>query len=395
MMKKGRTTSSSTQSVFDDVLLKILIIIASRSLNDLFSVNMVSKKFKEIADDPRIYQHINIINFETVNPLRSCCTLKLHQSLHLVLQPRGPLHGGDCNLGGPSSSNVSVRCNLCVPQVRFQARKAQTSIFSQLSQPRTIECNGMLREVSAMFVGEVKAQILNLYHDKAVIKPCNDCGSPQGPITFRTHWDAYDHEKLTTCNACRWQHENDEERQKGTTTLTFIQSLSNKFLMEILTTKVTSGFLRSLYSTKMVCKKFNQLAEHDHILEHISIQRFERVDSLTSQRRHEKVYKFLEQCRECNNPEALCTRRIRRSPRVIKHIHIWCNIGVPQGVKKREASTFSEMVSVMECRERARWFFWSIRVDREVRSRIIKLHEDNVAAKACNDCGSAQGPFTI
>ncbi|KAB2597213.1 F-box protein [Pyrus ussuriensis x Pyrus communis] len=40
----------------------------------------------------------------------------------------------------------------------------------------------------------------------------------------------------------------------------------------------------------MVCKKFNQL-------------RFERVDPLTSWRRHEEVYKFLERCIECNNPE--------------------------------------------------------------------------------------------
>ncbi|KAM1815539.1 hypothetical protein EV1_000036 [Malus domestica] len=32
---------------------------------------MVLKKFKEIAEGPRIYQHINIIDFETVNLLRS------------------------------------------------------------------------------------------------------------------------------------------------------------------------------------------------------------------------------------------------------------------------------------------------------------------------------------
>ncbi|KAM1116642.1 hypothetical protein ACFX19_007225 [Malus domestica] len=45
----------------------------------------------------------------------------------------------------------------------------------------------------------------------------------------------------------------------------------------------------------MVFKKFNQLTQHDHISEHISIRRFERVDPLTSRRKHEEVYKFLEQ----------------------------------------------------------------------------------------------------
>ncbi|RXI04731.1 hypothetical protein DVH24_039005 [Malus domestica] len=64
-MKKGCTTSSSMQSVFDNVLLKF-----SSSL-DIFSAKMASNKFKEIVEDPCIYQHINITDFETVNPLRS------------------------------------------------------------------------------------------------------------------------------------------------------------------------------------------------------------------------------------------------------------------------------------------------------------------------------------
>ncbi|KAB2597111.1 hypothetical protein D8674_000031 [Pyrus ussuriensis x Pyrus communis] len=65
MMKKWCTISSSMQFVFDDILLKILIIVSSCSLKDLFLANMVSKKFKEIAEEPRIYQHINITDFET------------------------------------------------------------------------------------------------------------------------------------------------------------------------------------------------------------------------------------------------------------------------------------------------------------------------------------------
>ncbi|KAB2626252.1 F-box protein [Pyrus ussuriensis x Pyrus communis] len=98
--------------------------------------------------------------------------------------------------------------------------------------------------------------------------------------------------------------------KKGTTTPTFIQSLRDELLLELLT-KVTACSFHSLYSAKMVCKKFNQLAQHDHIFEHISIQRFERVDLLTSRRRHEEMYKFLERCREFNNLEALYTQRMR------------------------------------------------------------------------------------
>ncbi|KAB2614456.1 hypothetical protein D8674_037510 [Pyrus ussuriensis x Pyrus communis] len=73
-MKKGRITSSSMQSILDDVLLKILIILAFRSLRGLFSTNMVLKKFNEIVEGPYIYQHMNITNFETVNPFKSRST---------------------------------------------------------------------------------------------------------------------------------------------------------------------------------------------------------------------------------------------------------------------------------------------------------------------------------
>ncbi|KAM2937966.1 hypothetical protein FF1_037810 [Malus domestica] len=80
--------------------------------------------------------------------------------------------------------------------------------------------------------------------------------------------------------------------KKGTI---FIQSLPNKLLLEILTKVVLCSF-RSLYSAKMVCKKFNQVIQHDRIFEHISIRRIEKVDPLTSWRRHKEVYKFLERC---------------------------------------------------------------------------------------------------
>ncbi|KAB2602860.1 hypothetical protein D8674_003865 [Pyrus ussuriensis x Pyrus communis] len=76
MMNKGCTISCSMQSVFDDLFLKILIII-------------VLKKFKEIAEGPHIYKHINIIDFETVNPLKSCgASYKISNFINLCIQCR-------------------------------------------------------------------------------------------------------------------------------------------------------------------------------------------------------------------------------------------------------------------------------------------------------------------
>ncbi|RXH71153.1 hypothetical protein DVH24_015775 [Malus domestica] len=89
MIMKGQTTSFSMQSIFDDIFPKILIIVASCSLKDLFSAKMFL---------------------------------------------------------------VRVQCDLGVPWVGFQARRAQSSLFSQLSQLGTIECNGMPREVLPMFI---------------------------------------------------------------------------------------------------------------------------------------------------------------------------------------------------------------------------------------------------
>ncbi|KAB2603968.1 F-box protein [Pyrus ussuriensis x Pyrus communis] len=65
--------------------------------------------------------------------------------------------------------------------------------------------------------------------------------------------------------------------KKGTTTPTLIQSFLDEPLLEILTTVDSRSFC-FLYLAKMMCKH---------------IQRFERVNPLTSWRRHEKVYKFM------------------------------------------------------------------------------------------------------
>ncbi|KAM2270328.1 hypothetical protein ACFXTI_037779 [Malus domestica] len=79
MMKKYRTTSSFMQSIFDAILLKILIIVASNSLRDLFSVKMVLKKFKKIAEDHHIYQHINITTLRLSTDLDHRARLTLSQ----------------------------------------------------------------------------------------------------------------------------------------------------------------------------------------------------------------------------------------------------------------------------------------------------------------------------
>ncbi|KAB2602859.1 F-box protein [Pyrus ussuriensis x Pyrus communis] len=112
------------------------------------------------------------------------------------------------------------------------------------------------------------------------------------------------------------QLQNDEERQtmkkgrvmkKGTTTPTFIQSLLNELLLGILTRLVPAPYIP--YIQKNWCtRSLTNSSNMTCIFEHISIRRFERVDPLTSQRRHEEVYKFLEWCIEWNNPEALYTQ---------------------------------------------------------------------------------------
>lgn len=98
--------------------------------------------------------------------------------------------------------------------------------------------------------------------------------------------------------------------KKSTTTPSFIQSLMDDLLVEILT-KVASHSFHDPYSEKMVCNKFNQLTKNDRIFEHINIRIFEMVNLLTSWSRDEKVFNFLKSCRECNNFEALYSQKMR------------------------------------------------------------------------------------
>ncbi|KAM1815540.1 hypothetical protein ACFX12_000038 [Malus domestica] len=62
----------------------------------------------------------------------------------------------------------------------------------------------------------------------------------------------------TTSSSCRTMKKG-RAIKKSTTTPTFIQSLPNELLLEIHTNVASRSFC-SLYSAKMVCKKFNQLA---------------------------------------------------------------------------------------------------------------------------------------
>ncbi|RXH87376.1 hypothetical protein DVH24_034276 [Malus domestica] len=57
----------------------------------LFSTKMVLMKFKEIAEDPRIYKHINITDFKTVKPLRSWGAFdKISNFINLCIQCCNP-----------------------------------------------------------------------------------------------------------------------------------------------------------------------------------------------------------------------------------------------------------------------------------------------------------------
>ncbi|KAB2617311.1 F-box protein [Pyrus ussuriensis x Pyrus communis] len=65
--------------------------------------------------------------------------------------------------------------------------------------------------------------------------------------------------------------------KKAKTTSMPIQSLPDELLQKLM--KVAS---RYLFLAKMVCKKFNQIVEDDHIFEHVNIREFEGFNPLTS-----------------------------------------------------------------------------------------------------------------
>ncbi|KAB2635808.1 F-box protein [Pyrus ussuriensis x Pyrus communis] len=128
--------------------------------------------------------------------------------------------------------------------------------------------------------------------------------------------------------------------KKGSMTPTFIQSLQDELVLEIFT-KVASYFFRSLYFAKMVCNKFNQFAQHDSVFKHIRIQRFERVDLLTSRSKDEEVYKFLERCREIESLKTAISKGHQASTYVYDAILV-CQ----EEKKKRKASGFSILSTI-------------------------------------------------
>ncbi|RXH88524.1 hypothetical protein DVH24_000123 [Malus domestica] len=118
--------------------------------------------------------------------------------------------------------------------------------------------------------------------------------------------------------------------KKDTTTPLFIQSLMGDLLVEILT-KVASRSFHDLYSTKMVCKKFNQIAKHNRIFKHINIHTFERLNP------DEQVSKFLKCCRDCifENDD------LQESSS--SDVSLQCDLGAPPeggGIQSRKASSF-------------------------------------------------------
>ncbi|KAB2622386.1 F-box protein [Pyrus ussuriensis x Pyrus communis] len=70
-MKQAKTTSTPTQSLLHELLVQKLTKVVSRSLKYLFLAKMVCKKFNQISQDNRIFEHINIREFEGFNPFTS------------------------------------------------------------------------------------------------------------------------------------------------------------------------------------------------------------------------------------------------------------------------------------------------------------------------------------
>ncbi|KAM1181436.1 hypothetical protein ACFX19_000037 [Malus domestica] len=126
---------------------------------------MVLKKFKEIAEGPRIYQHINIIDFETVNLLRSWGTSDKVSNFIQCCNPEALYMVEMRYFFQDNKEEVEIKW---VKSAIFKAHQGATYMYGTI----------------LVFHGEVRARTLNRYHDNAAIKPCSDCGSPQGPVTI-------------------------------------------------------------------------------------------------------------------------------------------------------------------------------------------------------------------
>ncbi|RXI01173.1 hypothetical protein DVH24_001407 [Malus domestica] len=176
--EKGYTTSSSMQYVFDDILLKILIIVGPRSLREHFSAKIVLKKFKEIADD----------YFETVNLLRSwVASNKVSTFINHYIQCRN--FEALYMLKSAISESCQVARNVYGAILvchRLDSKHEGLKLLYSLNchssrQLSVMECQERFQLCLSYFLvhREVRTQTLKLHQDNAATKPCNDCGSPR------------------------------------------------------------------------------------------------------------------------------------------------------------------------------------------------------------------------
>ncbi|KAM1030871.1 hypothetical protein ACFX2C_034725 [Malus domestica] len=118
--------------------------------------------------------------------------------------------------------------------------------------------------------------------------------------------------------------------------------------------KIASWPFKGLFSTKMVCKKFNQFGQDDRIFERINIREFESFNLLSSWIRYKDVSNFLKRCTNCG---------IKALKKAISKGH------------EVATSMYGVVLMAQRC-------FSGLLVDREVRARILKFHDDNNAMKA-------------
>ncbi|RXH95459.1 hypothetical protein DVH24_007959 [Malus domestica] len=154
MMKKRHTTYSSMQS---NLFWRTFFSKFSSSLLPglLFRV---SKKFNRIAKDPCIDHHINIIDFETVNPLRSWgtrCFFRDNKEEAEIERLKSAMSEGH---------QVATYVYSAILVYHRWDSSTKGSDFSILSTVTNRDGFWVDREV--------RAQILKLHDDNAAMKPC-------------------------------------------------------------------------------------------------------------------------------------------------------------------------------------------------------------------------------
>ncbi|CAN6723626.1 unnamed protein product [Malus baccata var. baccata] len=207
-MKKAKTTSMPTQSLLDELLVQKLMKVVSQSLKYLFIAKMVCKKFNQIIHDHRIFEHINIREFEGFNPLTSWSNnedvSKFLKWMAYIFQNSNKEVGIEALKMAISKGHEVATEERGIPSMKASSFCILNPHISR--QLSVMECRDMVhRYLSSLWVNrEVIGEILQFHDHIAAMKACRDCGSPQGPFTIRSHWNFFDHENFSNYNSCRW-----------------------------------------------------------------------------------------------------------------------------------------------------------------------------------------------